>query len=383
MKLKTLARTAFLPALTTLTILAHAGEIPDILWRTNANQYGSFSVVFAPDSKSVFSYGGDAKQWRVSDTNLLRTFTILNKEIGAIALSLDGTRLIGSAPDEFRMWRVSDGAVLFDAASYYSQGLAFSPSGNFIGRGYSDSEGVVLLPVNGESISNGILYDDIISGGVNSLAFSPDGGLLLFGGNGSIAKLMRVSDGIVFQTFPHSLYVKSVAFSPNGRVIATGVHDGDVRLWSTNGTLLHTLAPGGTTRSMDFSPDGRLLATTTGGLLRFWRVSDGALLVTYDPDPIGPVTAVDISPDGMLFAYGGGELVVARMPTVLTKPEKRGNEFNFDWQGGSGLYQVQQTTSVTSAVWANLGPPTTATNLSVPMANPTAFFRVQSLTNAP
>jgi hypothetical protein len=71
------------------------------------------------------------------------------------------------------------------------------------------------------------------------------------------------------------------------------------------------------------------------------------------------------------------------MPTVITKAQSRTNQLNFDWQGGSGLYQVQQTTSVTSAVWANVGSPTAATNLAVPMTNATAFFRVQSLTNGP
>lgn len=381
MKLQTIFTAAIL---TVLKPISHAGDIPDILWRTNANQFGSFSVVFAPDSASVFSYGGDAKQWRASDTNLLRTFSVPNKEIGAIALSPDGTRLVTSAPGAYRMWRVSDGAVLYAFNANYRPALAFSPRGDFIADGDPDHSTVVFLPVSGESIGNGIGYEDIHSGGVNAVTFSPDGSLLLSGGNDSTAKLLRVADGVVIQSFPHRLYVKCVAFSPNGRVIATGADGADVRLWSTNGALLHTLGVAGSpTRAMDFSPDGKLLVTASGGLVQFWRVSDGAKLVTYDPDPIGPVTAVDIAPDGKLFAYGGGDLVLARMPTFVTKAEERTNEFNFEWQGGSGLYQVQQTTSVTPAVWANLGPPTAATNLAVPMTNPAAFFRVQSLTNAP
>ena len=359
-----------------------AGQVPDIVWRTNANQFGSFSVVFAPDSKSVFSYGGDAKLWRVSDRSLLRTFAIAGTEIGAVAVSPDGTRLVASAPGRFRMWRVYDGAVLHAADAYYTPGLAFSPRGDFIARASSEgSSSVVLFSVSGGSISNGIMYDDIISQGVNAMTFSPDGTLLLFGGSGSIAMLMRVSDGVVVQTFYHSLYVNSVAFSPDGQTIATGVHTGDVRLWNTNGTLLHTLAgTGHTTRALDFSPDGKLLVTTSRGLIQFWRVADGAHLVTYDPDPIGPATTVDIAPDGKLFAYGGGELVVARMPLLFTEVSRAGNQLVLGWSGGGGLYQLQRTTNVVDGPWQNVGAPTAVTATTNAVTG-TVFYRVQSLPN--
>ena len=230
-------------------------------------------------------------------------------------------------------------------------------------------------------MTDGVLYDDVHSQEINAVVFSPDGTLLLSGGDDSMAKLLRVSDGAILQTFSHSLYVKSVAFSPSGQVIATGVHDGDVRLWSTNGTLLHTLAVAGSpTRAMDFSPDGKLLATASGGVIQFWRVSDGAHLVTYDPDPIGPATAVDIAPNGKLFAYGGGELVLARMPLLVTEVSRAGNQLTLGWSGGSGLYQLQSTTNMIDGPWQNVGAPTAAT-ASTNAVTGTIFYRVQSLPN--
>ena len=193
--------------------------MPDIVWRTNANQFGSFSVVFAPDSKSVFSYGGDAKQWRVSDRSLLRTFVIPNQEVAAIALSPDGARLVGwSANRGFRMWRVTDGAELYSSFASGAS-LAFSPMGNFIARGTFDGT-VVLLPVNGEVIGGGTgSYDEIHSDSVNELAFSPDGSLLLTGSSDSTAKLLRVdpSSRGVAQEFEHRLYVKSVSWCEQNR----------------------------------------------------------------------------------------------------------------------------------------------------------------------
>jgi WD40 repeat protein len=366
--------------------LLRAATVPDIVWRTNAHPNLVSALRFLPDSRSLVSasFTGAAMLWSVSNTALHRSFSISRDHVVAIALSPDGTRLVGSALERFRMWRVSDGAVLYDADAYYTPGLAFSPKGDFIATGRAEgSSAVGLSPVNGESIGNGILYDDIIDGGINSLAFSPDGTLLLFGGNGSIAKLMRVSDGVVFQTFGHSRYVLSVAFSPNGKTLATGTHAGDVRLWSTNGTLLHTLGTGGPTRSMDFSPDGKLLATTSGDLVHFWRVSDGAPLVTYDPDPAGQVSAVDVSPDGKLFAYGTGigALVLARMPALITETQRVGNASIVCWQGGTGRYQLQMRTSLNVGAWQDFGGATTNTCATNAVAATNAFFRVLSLPN--
>ena len=278
------------------------------------------------------------------------------------------------------MWRVSDGAVLFGVDPSGGTSLAFSPADNFVARGRDRGE-VFLIGINGESATGGPTYDDIHSSGVRAVTFSPDGTLLLSGGNDSNAKLLRVSDGTVFQTFPHSLYVISVAFSPDGKTIATGVHGGDVRLWNTNGTLLHALAVAGSpTRAMDFSPDGKLLATASGGVIQFWRVVDGAHLVTYDPDPVGPATTVDISPDGKLFAYGGGELVLARMPLFFTEVSRAGNQLTLGWSGGTGLYQLQSTTNVVSGPWQDMGVPTAATNATNAVTG-TLFYRVQSLSN--
>ena len=53
----------------------------------------------------------------------------------------------------------------------------------------------------------------------------------------------------------------------------------------------------------------------------------------------------------------------------------------FEWGcGGSGLYQLQQCTNLTSAAWQNVGAPTTATS-ATNIISGTAFYRVQSLPN--
>jgi WD40 repeat protein len=60
--------------------------------------------------------------------------------------------------------------------------------------------------------------------------------------------------------------VNSVAFSPDGQLLACGSDDETVKLWrSEDGKLVRTLERSGGANSLAFSPDGRLLVSSSGG----------------------------------------------------------------------------------------------------------------------
>ena len=150
---------------------------------------------------------------------------------------------------------------------------------------------------------------------VQSVAFSPQGGLLAAGSKDGTVRVWRMADdGLAGWTLLHARavptgekdvsYSHDVAFSPDGTVLAFGLPDGSVRLWqASGGALLHILeGESGKICSLAFSPDGRVLATGTwDGLVNLWRISDRALVRTLEGHTRG-VVSVAFSPDDATVA---------------------------------------------------------------------------------
>lgn len=79
------------------------------------------------------------------------------------------------------------------------------------------------------------------SGGVNSIAFSSDGKTLA-SGTGDTVRLWRTQTGQLQRTLRPAAGAVSVAFSPDGKMVASGSYDGTVKLWkASSGRLLATL----------------------------------------------------------------------------------------------------------------------------------------------
>ena len=147
------------------------------------------------------------------------------------------------------------------------------------------------------------------SGSVYSVAFSPDGKVLASGSGGTI-KLWDVKSGALLKTLKgHSWSVYSVAFSPDGKVLASGSYDKTILLWDVeSGALLQTLkGHSWGVLSVAFSPDGKVLASGSGdNTIKLWDVKSGALLKTLKGHS-DDVLSVAFSPDGKILASGSND----------------------------------------------------------------------------
>jgi WD40 repeat protein len=125
------------------------------------------------------------------------------------------------------------------------------------------------------------------------VAFSPDGKTLASASNDQTIRLWDAATGTQQQTLAgHSDCVRAVAFSPDGKTLASTSDDGTIRLWdAATGTQQQTLAGHSNyVAAVAFSPDGKTLKTN-------W----GLLSINLDPD----ISQNQRSADGIYFVNGG------------------------------------------------------------------------------
>lgn len=148
---------------------------------------------------------------------------------------------------------------------------------------------------------------------IESFAFSPDGKLFATGDSGDFVKLWDAENGRELRTLgAHTQMVLSVAFSPDGKILASGGEDGEIILWNVaRGEKLKTLSGHGKdVVSLAFSPDGKFLAS--GGWdksVKLWDAESGKLLKTFKTQPKSLVQSVAFSPDGKTLAASDGNLI--------------------------------------------------------------------------
>jgi WD40 repeat protein/tRNA A-37 threonylcarbamoyl transferase component Bud32 len=345
---------AFAPGDKTIVTITYEGNIQQ--WdatsgarRGEPADHPNFRAAdWSPDGRWLATGAGDGSV-RIWDAASLKVVHVLRhpSSVDAVAFSPDGqTLLTGSADKIGRLWNVQNGER-FGLTAFHRQALtvaAFSPDGTHIVTGDADGVlqlrrlrstnprclelahrayvGVVRVSPDGRTAVSAtkpldgteaeVQFWDPTTGEakrrwtspgiVTSVAFSPDGRIIATGSSDQTALVIDVASGKkLCPALRHDGWVHAVAFNPAGTRLLTACEDGYARIWEvpTGRCLEPALRHEQAVVAVAFSPDGTLALTgSADGTAKLWEVATGRQRHVFAHSDY--VRCVAFSPDGKI-----------------------------------------------------------------------------------
>lgn len=275
---------------------------------------------FMPDGNNLAmgSYDGSIYIRRVSDGALYKRFYSNDGAITALDVSSDGAILVsGSADSMVRIWNVDDGSSVGTTglSGFEIEHISISHDNQYAISSIWDGGLALWRMEDGSLMESGFGFAGVA---IQPAVFSPTE--MVFARMANENSLGLWSSFDVFKapqqrlTGPTEFGAKSLAYSPDGNLLAAGGADSQVWIWRiADGALVLQLdeafSENAGIEQVEFSPDGKLLAAISSWKIYLWDLSDGELLHMIDSQ-YGWLNDIAFSPNGRYLAVGSSEGVV-------------------------------------------------------------------------
>jgi serine/threonine protein kinase/WD40 repeat protein/Flp pilus assembly protein TadD len=310
---------------TTLDALVWNTPVPQPRKITFAKtQQDTVALAISPDGRFLACRHGDDGLILLDVPASVPRPLIRDNEMIAACFSGDGRFLVYFTNASLKLWNVSQHQELAALGHPWSGGLheetflaTFSADGNTFATALGVSRSVRIWKRTGSGERLALAGHDLA---VPCLAFSPDGKILASGSKDRLVKLWDTATGRLLRALPPFEFpIESIAFSPDGALLATGQYESTtepVKVWDL--ATMQAFAPpddalGGWAASVAFSPDGKSLAACGEGLT-IWSIVEGekgvGARLSFERVihlPGERSLCVCISPDSKLLAWADHE----------------------------------------------------------------------------
>ena len=302
-----------------------------------------YSVAFSPDGKILASGSGDKTVilWNVETRQPIgHPLKGHADAVTSVAFSPDGKTLASGSQDKtIILWDVKAQAPIGQPLRGYEQpihSVAFSPDGNTLASA-ADDNFMLFWDVSSLHVepavptATGQAAQPVMrtlkghTRSVIDVAFSPDGKTLASSSADDTIILWDVVTGkpIGEPLEGHADYVESVAFSPDGKSLASGSDDRTIILWNvtTHRSIGEPIrGPNYGINAVAFSPDGKILAAASNDAIFLWDVATRNFMGKLFRGPSNLIASIAFSPDSKLIASGGHNQTVVLWDVATRKP---------------------------------------------------------------
>jgi RNA polymerase sigma factor (sigma-70 family) len=278
----------------------------------------AIAAAFSPDGKTLALSEDTGIRFLDTRGRELRKWDV--KAFGCLSFSPDGKLLASGRDKEIHLRDMATGKLVRTFRCFqWVESVAFSPDGKTLAAGtgsymhrYHPADdqcgGTIHLweVATGRRLGPEDAHRDVAL----CLAYSPDGKLLASGSRDGTIRLWGPATGKAIRVFTgHEDDVLAIVFSPDGKSLASASRDRTIRLWEVaSGKEDRQMQTEGAVYGLAFSPNGETLASAGGSKVHLWEVCTGKELRRWENQKTG-LYAVSFAPDGKTLAWAGGQRV--------------------------------------------------------------------------